>query len=57
MIHVKIFFGGTPQEAEDAFKSWRSQQQEIELTTNPVLEPGGKGWQLTVWYREMNPQR
>jgi hypothetical protein len=51
MNTLKLFFGGTPEQARAAYKAWWDQQQGIEIAGTPTLEQEGTGWKLTVWYR------
>lgn len=48
---VKIFPGGTPEQAEAAYKAWWNQQQGIELLAKPELRQAGTGWLVTIRYR------
>jgi hypothetical protein len=54
MITIKLFFGGTPHDARNAYKAWWDRQGRIALTERPTLEREGKGWKLTVRYRSSN---
>jgi hypothetical protein len=48
---LKIFSGGTPQDARDKYKAWWDQQRGIEAVETPKTEKAGTGWKLSVWYR------
>jgi hypothetical protein len=50
---LKIFVGGTPQETREAYKAWWDHQRDVEVVEQPVIEPAGKGFKLTVWYRQV----
>jgi hypothetical protein len=53
MKRIFICFGGSPQEARDAYKAWWDKQRDIELLDPPpALEQDGNGWKLTVTYRK-----
>jgi hypothetical protein len=50
-MNTKIFVGGTPDEALDAYREWWDQQRGFELVEKPVILPEGAGWKVSVWYR------
>ncbi|HEY5412325.1 MAG TPA: hypothetical protein VIJ94_16520 [Caulobacteraceae bacterium] len=51
MNTLKIFPGGTPKDARDAYKAWWDQQRGIELVETPVIEAAGAGFKVSVWHR------
>jgi hypothetical protein len=54
MNTLKIFVGGTPDEARNSYKAWWDQQKGLEIVGTPVIEPAGTGWKLSVWYRPIS---
>jgi hypothetical protein len=53
MNTMKLFFGGSPQQARDAYKQWWDQQCGIEMINPPpAIEQEGRGWKVTIWFRE-----
>jgi hypothetical protein len=51
MLHIS--FGGSPDDARNAYKTWWDQQVGIELVgLPPALEQAGAGWKISVWYRK-----
>ena len=53
---LKLFAGGTPEEARNAYRAWWEQQCGMEIVGKPVIEPAGAGWKLSIWHRPKTPR-
>lgn len=52
MVTLKLFVGGTRADVTGQYRTWWEQQKRIVLIDRPKIEQAGRGWKVTVLYRQ-----